>query len=182
MILRYFAGFWMVFRILETVSELKIDRLSCLLFLSKVYKCSFWMRKHLAATWKRTWFWSTSPHIRELDLGRLLPSERATTVQTTKRWTKNGKKNGKGPGPLREPSKLESNGNMFALCFALVQGSLLSGGMISPIFFVYPWSVLSQYTWRFASNLIRLFPDFKLEKHHEALPPVSRYMIEFSTC
>ena len=52
---------------------------------SKVFKTSFWMRKHLAATLKRNWVWSKSKRIQALDLGQLLPTERKTTVKTTVR-------------------------------------------------------------------------------------------------
>ena len=27
---------------------------------TKIFKASFWMRKHLALTWKRTWMWATT--------------------------------------------------------------------------------------------------------------------------
>ena len=35
--------------------------------------------------------------------------------------------------------------------------------------------LVRQYTFRFASNLIRLFPAFATEKHYESLPPVPRF-------
>ena len=53
---------------------------------NEVYKVAFWMRKHKAMTWKRTWVWSTSPSIAELDLGPMLPHERVCDVQTTVQW------------------------------------------------------------------------------------------------
>ena len=69
---------------------------------SQVFKTAFWMRKHLALTWKRTWIWSTSPRVRNLDLGPLLPSEKSTTVKTTRRWTnKDGKKKWQGTRALK---------------------------------------------------------------------------------
>ena len=69
---------------------------------SKVFKTSFWMRKHLAATWKRTWVWSTSERIRALDLGRLLPTERETKVKTTvRKRDKDGKMKWQGSRALK---------------------------------------------------------------------------------
>ena len=68
---------------------------------SKFFKTAFWMRKHLALTWKRTWFWSTSSRIQNLDLGPMLPKEKETTVQTTKRWKENGKTKWQGTKDLR---------------------------------------------------------------------------------
>ena len=59
---------------------------------TKTYKVAMWMRKFLSPTLKRTWLWSTSPAIRALDRGPLLPSEKTSTVQTTNRSVKNGKK------------------------------------------------------------------------------------------
>lgn len=50
---------------------------------TKFFKVAFWMRKHLAETWKRTWLWSTSSRVGALDLGTLQPAERATMVKTT---------------------------------------------------------------------------------------------------
>ncbi len=72
-----------------------------LLLESELYKCAFWMRKHMAMTWKRTWLWSTSWRIRDLDLGPLLPSERVTQVKTTKRWKKDGKTKWQGTKALK---------------------------------------------------------------------------------
>jgi hypothetical protein len=45
--------------------------------------------------------------------------------------------------------------NLFKLCFVGVSCGLLR-----------------QYTYRFARNLIQLFPGMVEEKHHESLPPV----------
>eukprot|EP00435_Cladocopium_sp_Y103_P032526 s2049_g8.t1 len=42
----------------------------------QVYKVAFWMRKHKALTWKRTWIWSISEIIERLDLGPLSQDER----------------------------------------------------------------------------------------------------------
>ena len=68
---------------------------------SKFFKTAFWMRKHLALTWKRTWFWSTSRRIENLDLGPLLPEEKQTTVKTTKRWKQDGKTKWQGTKALK---------------------------------------------------------------------------------
>ena len=72
-----------------------------LLLESEMYKTSFWMRKHMSMTWKRTWLWSTSWRVRDLDLGPLLPSEKVTLVKTTKRWKKDGKTKWQGTGALK---------------------------------------------------------------------------------
>ena len=74
-----------------------------MLFDFEVYKVSFWMKKHKALTWKRTWIWSTSPIIQRLDLGCLTAEERPTTVKTTTSWTdpKTGKKKFQGNRHLK---------------------------------------------------------------------------------
>ena len=71
-------------------------------FSTKIFKASFWMRKHLALTWKRTWMWANSNRIEQLDLGPLSPSERVTTVETTKRTKgKDGKTKWQGNRNLK---------------------------------------------------------------------------------
>ena len=67
-----------------------------------VFKTAFWMRKHLAPTWKRTWVWSTSSTVNKLDLGPLLPSEKVTQVKTTMRWRdEHGKQRWQGTKDLK---------------------------------------------------------------------------------
>ena len=78
-------------------------------FRTQVFKCAFWMRKHLAMTWKRTWVWSTSKRIRELDLGPMTAEEKVTTVKTTKRWKKMVRPNGKEQLPWKEHSESVRN-------------------------------------------------------------------------
>ena len=69
---------------------------------TKIFKASFWMRKHLALTWKRTWMWANSKLIEQLGLGPLQPSERLTTVKTTKRTKgKDGKTKWQGNRNLK---------------------------------------------------------------------------------
>ncbi|CAK9090383.1 Uncharacterized protein SCF082_LOCUS42631 [Durusdinium trenchii] len=67
-----------------------------------MYKIQFWMRKHLALTWKRTWVWSSSRRIRALDLGPMTASERSCSVQTTKRYKKEGKQKWHGTKALKQ--------------------------------------------------------------------------------
>jgi hypothetical protein len=67
------------------------------------------MRKHLAATWKRTWLWSTSSRIRALDLGQLLPSERKTLVKTTiRKKGRDGKVKWQGSRALKGTQHFDS--------------------------------------------------------------------------
>lgn len=68
---------------------------------AEMYKTAFWMRKHLSFTWKRTWYWSTSPSIKNLDLGPMTASEKVTSVKTTKRWVADGKKKWQGTKDLK---------------------------------------------------------------------------------
>ena len=71
--------------------------------IAKFFKVSFWMRKHLAMTWKRTWMWGTSGHIQDLDRGPLHASERPVEVKTTKRWVgKDGKQKWHGTKSLKQ--------------------------------------------------------------------------------
>ena len=133
---------------------------------SQVFKTAFWMRKHLAVTWTRTWIWSTSPSVRNLDLGPLLPSEKATTVKTTRRWTnKDGKKKWQGTRNLKGTQYFACTIELDKLCcsrdarLALIVVSCMS---------------MRQYTWRFASNVVQLFAGFGEERHFESLPPVPR--------
>ena len=75
-----------------------------------MFKIAFWMKKHLAMTWKRTWMWSTSPRVSQLDLGPLLPSEKVSTVQTTKRKkTKDGKVKWQGTKDLKGTQFFDRN-------------------------------------------------------------------------
>lgn len=69
----------------------------------QVFKVSFWMRKHAALTWKRTWVWCTSDIIQRLDLGPLNTEERVCQVKTTKQWVcpKTGKKKFQGNRNLK---------------------------------------------------------------------------------
>jgi hypothetical protein len=77
---------------------------------AKMFRVAFWMRKHLAMTWKRTWVWSTSQSVEALDLGPLLPSEKKTSVQTTKRWVgKDGKKKWQGTDKLKATQYLDTS-------------------------------------------------------------------------
>ena len=70
--------------------------------LAKMWKVAFWMKKHGAPTWKRTWVWGSSRSIAALDLGPLLPSERKSEVKTTKTWVgKDGKKKWQGSENLK---------------------------------------------------------------------------------
>lgn len=77
---------------------------------TKMFKIAFWMKKHLAMTWKRTWMWSTSPRVSRLDLGPLLPSEKVSTVQTTKRKkTQDGKVKWQGTKDLKGTQFFDRN-------------------------------------------------------------------------
>lgn len=69
----------------------------------QVWKISFWMRKHAAMTWKRTWVWSTSDIVKYLDLGPLTEQERVCDVKTTRTWTdpRTGKKKFQGNRNLK---------------------------------------------------------------------------------
>ena len=81
--------------------------------LAETYKTAFWMRKHLAMTWKRTWVWSTSPRIASLDLGAMTPEERVTSVRTTKRWrTRDGDIKWQGTAELKATQQLDVNFNI----------------------------------------------------------------------
>ena len=54
--------------------------------------------------------WSTSKSVEDLDLGPLLPSEKKTDVQTTKRWVgKDGKKKWQGNDKLKGTQYLDTN-------------------------------------------------------------------------
>ena len=69
----------------------------------KVFKVAFWMRKHLAMTWKRTWIWGTSNRIASLDLGPLLKSEKPMTVKTTiRKKNKHGEVKWQGSKALKD--------------------------------------------------------------------------------
>lgn len=86
---------------------------------AEVFKVSFWMRKHKALTWKRTWIWSTSSLISKLDLGPLLAHEKPCDVKTTKQWIdpKTGRKRFQGTRNLRSTQCLDHK------CSFLVSGS-----------------------------------------------------------
>lgn len=80
------------------ITNHKVAPVSC----AEFFKVAFWMRKHMAITWKRTWVWGTSKVIGDLDLGPLHPSERPTVVKTTKRWVgKDGKRRWQGTKSLK---------------------------------------------------------------------------------
>ena len=122
----------------------------CIVCRAEVYKVAFWMRKHHAMTFKRTWIWSLSTRISNLDLGRMSPQERVTHVRTAKHYKdKNGKWKWKGTKALKETQ-------CFRLCYKLKFVCFLE---------------LRQYTFRFARNLIQLFPGFVGDKPYAALPP-----------
>ena len=53
---------------------------------SKTYKIGFWMRKYASMSWKRTWVWSSSSRIHELDLGPLTTDEKNESKTLTTRY------------------------------------------------------------------------------------------------
>lgn len=69
---------------------------------SETYKIAFWMRKYGAMSFKRTWIWSCSKRIQELDLGPLTPDEKKGCVQTTNRYVdKSGRTRFQGNAHLK---------------------------------------------------------------------------------
>lgn len=64
---------------------------------AQTFKIGFWMRKYNSISWKRTWVWSLSRHISDLDLGPLTAEERAESVATTEKYQDSkGRKRYKG--------------------------------------------------------------------------------------
>lgn len=57
-----------------------------LLFGLPTYKIGFWMRKYASMSWKRTWVWSSSSRIHELDLGPLTTAEKNESKTLTTRY------------------------------------------------------------------------------------------------
>lgn len=73
-----------------------------ILWPTKTYKIAFWMRKFGSMSFKRTWVWSCSKRICELDMGCLTPSEKNGSLQTTTRYVdKSGKRRFKGNALLK---------------------------------------------------------------------------------
>ena len=69
---------------------------------TKTYKVAFWMRKFGSMSFKRTWVWSSSKRICELDMGCLTPSEKKGSLQTTTRYVdRSGKRRFKGNALLK---------------------------------------------------------------------------------
>ena len=90
------------------------------------------MRKFKAMTWKRTWLWSSSPHIEKLNLGPMTPEERVCEIKTTtssvdkegkKRFS--GNKNLKGTQHLgliaRDPEHLNRGSNTLYIIWGLIE-------------------------------------------------------------
>ena len=99
----------------RTIKEIKISNIRNLFTAqcicggsSKMFKVAFWMKKHLSLTWKRTWMWSQSRLIEELDLGALSPSEKTCEVRTAKTWVDSkGKKRWQGTRELKGTQQLD---------------------------------------------------------------------------
>ena len=119
----YFVGFWGKYRILEyIVLELKGDRLSCLLCWPRYINAAFGCESIL------------QPHGNERGSGRhhhasgsliwvgCCHQKGPPPFKQQSGGPRMGKRNGKGHEPLRVPSKLVSNGNVFALFLHLLRG------------------------------------------------------------
>lgn len=130
------------------------------MFTTKMFKIAFWMKKHLSMTWKRTWFWSTSKRISSLDLGQLLPSERTSSVKTTKQTIgKNGKRQWQGTKALKGTQ-----------CFDCRYTSWMRSLNKPNIWSCAVYIDLRRYTYRFARNLVQLFPSMLEDNPHQLLP------------
>lgn len=90
-----------------------------------MFKVAFWMKKHLSLTWKRTWMWSPSRLIEELDLGALSPSEKTCEVRTAKTWVDSkGKKRWQGTRELKGTQQLDYMVRLVFNVFLLVLFSI----------------------------------------------------------
>lgn len=74
---------------------------------SKTYKIGFWMRKYASMSWKRTWVWSSSNRIHELDLGPLTTDEKNKSKTLTTRYRDSkGKVKFQGNSSLKRSQRL----------------------------------------------------------------------------
>ena len=131
-----------------------------------MFKASFWMRKHGSPTWKRTWVWSTSSIVGDLDLGAMTEEERATEVETTKRYSKDGRQHWTGNSNLKETQPFGSKGcnirprMVNPIKLYAIAGKLQSTSYPPPR--VYPYG--------FARAVVRLLPALLAEKPSMKLP------------
>ena len=76
----------------------------------KTYKIGFWMRKYGSMSWKRTWVWSSSNRIHELDLGPLTTDEKKKSKTLTTRYRDSkGLVKFKGSSSLKPSQRLRLN-------------------------------------------------------------------------